>query len=191
MPGFRRFLSALTFYLYNSLVTHLPSYTIRRLYLQHILRIRIGKQTAVHMGCFFTGKQIVIGNNCVINRDCYLDGRMGIEIGNSVSLSPGTWIVSLTHDPQDAMFAAVGEKVIIGNHVWVGVQALILPGVTLAEGCVVGAGAVVTKSFEPYSIVAGVPAEKIGERNQELNYSLSYFPYFNTDILKLRNVGPR
>ncbi len=180
---FKPFLSAFTFYIYNNFVTDFPSYTVRHWYLRHVLRITVGKNTAVHMGCFITGKQITIGCNSVINRNCYLDGRGGVEIGDNVSISAETYIVSLTHDPQDATFAAVGKKVSICDYAWVGVRALILPGVTLAEGCVVGAGAVVTKSLEPYSIAAGVPARKIGERNRSLDYSLSYFPYFNTDIL--------
>jgi acetyltransferase-like isoleucine patch superfamily enzyme len=55
---------------------------------------------------------------------------------------------------------------------------MILPGVTIGEGAVVGAGAVVTKDVEPFSIVAGNPARRIGERNQDLNYRLKYDPRF-------------
>jgi maltose O-acetyltransferase len=68
------------------------------------------------------------------------------------------------------------------DYAWIGVRAIVLPGVTLHEGCVVGAGSVVTKDFERYSIVAGVPAKKIGERNPDLQYDLEYRPLFNTDV---------
>ena len=53
---------------------------------------------------------------------------------------------------------------------WIGAGATILKGVDIGEGAVVAAGAVVTKNVAPYSIVAGVPAKKIGERNKELDY---------------------
>ena len=66
----------------------------------------------------------------------------------------------------------------IGNRVWIGYRAMILPGVTIGEGAVVGAGAVVTKDVESFSIVAGNPARRIGERNQDLNYRLKYDPRF-------------
>lgn len=182
MAKIRPFLSAATIYIYNDFVTHWPSFSIRHLYLTRVLRIGLGKNSSVHMGCFFAGKQVEIGHNSVINRDCYLDGRVGVEIGDNVSVSPEVYIVSLTHDPQHSEFKTIGNKVILRDYVWVGARAMVLPGVVLSEGCVVGAGAVVTKSFESYSIVAGVPARKIGERSRNLNYSLRYFTYFDTDI---------
>ena len=70
----------------------------------------------------------------------------------------------------------------IGDHVWIGTGAIILPGVNLGEGCVVGAGSVVTRSVDPYVIVAGNPARMIKRRQQGLTYRTKYFPYFDTDI---------
>jgi len=61
--------------------------------------------------------------------------------------------------------------------VWIGYQAIILPGVEIGEGSVVAAGAVVTKSVEPFTIVAGVPARKVGDRNRALRYQLKYQPF--------------
>jgi maltose O-acetyltransferase len=178
-----KFIIAFLYYLYNSFITNIPCYFIRTFYLKNILRIKIGKKTYIHMGCFFTGNNIKIGNNTVINRNCFLDGRVGIEIGNNVSLSQDTYIISLDHDPQSETFETISAKVIIKDYVWTGMRCIILPGVTLGIGCIAGAGAVVTKSFEDFSIVAGNPARKIGTRNKNLKYNLSYNPYFNTDIL--------
>lgn len=136
----------------------------------------------MHMGCFITGKNISIGKNSVINRNCYLDGRFAIEIGNNVSLSPEVYILSLTHNVHDENFGTIGAKVVIEDYVWVGAKAILMPGIKLSEGCIVGAGAVVTNSFDKYSIIAGVPARKIGKRKVTPKYSLRYFPYFDTDI---------
>jgi acetyltransferase-like isoleucine patch superfamily enzyme len=174
---------AFLYYFYNNFVTHIPLYGVRHFYLRNVIRIRLGKKSAVHMGCFFTGRAISIGNNTVINRNCFLDGRKGIEIGNNVSLSPETCLISLSHDPSSPDFSTTGEKVVIEDYVWTGIRAMILPGVRLGRGCVAGAGAVVTKSQEDFSIVAGSPAKKIGRRNPDLRYDPSYFPFFNTDIL--------
>ncbi len=182
MKRIMKFFGALIFYLYNSIVTHLPSYAIRRVFLTGLLRIPIGKNASIHMGCFITGRRITIGSDTAINRRCTLDGRAGIRIGNSVSISPETVIISLTHDAQSKVFLVSGKPVTIEDFVWIGTRAMILPGVTLGTGCVVGAGSVVTKDVAPYDIVAGVPAQKIGERTRDLDYKAVYFPFFNTDI---------
>ncbi len=134
------------------------------------------------MGCFITGRNISIGDYTTINRNCYLDGRVGIKIGNSVSISPEVYILSLTHDAQNRNFVTVGKEVIIEDYVWLGARAIIMPGVKLGKGSIVGAGSVVTKDVEPYTIVGGIPAKKIGERTQDLDYKVVYFPYFNTDM---------
>lgn len=84
-----------------------------------------------------------------------------ISIGNGVVISHDVTIMdSDTHE----IIADTYEKTLpvhIGNHVWIGTRATILKGVSIGDGAIVAAGAVVTKDVEPYSIVAGVPAELI------------------------------
>ncbi|HFR4107065.1 TPA: DapH/DapD/GlmU-related protein, partial [Enterobacter asburiae] len=63
---------------------------------------------------------------------------------------------------------AESEKIIIGNDVWIGVNAIVMDGVTIGDGAVIGAGAVVTKDVQPYTIVGGVPAKFIRDR-QNIN----------------------
>lgn len=181
--GSKSFVVAVAYYLYNGFVTHFPSYKLRHLYLRNILKIQLGKESSVHMGCFFSGHLVKIGSNTVINRGCYLDGRVGVTIGNNVSISPCVHVLSLDHNPNSPTFDLISKPTIIDDYVWIGIRAVILPGIHLPKGCVVGAGAVVTKNPAPYDIVAGVPAKKIGIRNKDLKYTLRYFPYFNTDVL--------
>lgn len=184
MNKVRKFLRAFKFYLYNDWLTHFPSYTIRHFYLRKILRITIGKNTAVHMGCFFTGNNIFIGNNTVINRNCYFDGRAArLIIGNNVSISPEAYIITMSHSAKSEKFEAFSKEVVIEQYVWIGARAMILPGVMIKEGSVVGAMSLVNKTIPAYSIAAGVPAELVGQRTRPLNYELNYFPYFNTDIV--------
>ncbi len=178
----KAFLRALTFYGYNSFVSHVPVYGMRHWYLRNILKIAVGAHATVHMGCFVTGRRIAIGHDTVINRNSYLDGRGGLSIGSCVAVSPEAYIISLDHDPDSETFEAFPAPVVIEDFVWIGARAMILPGVKLGKGCVVGAGAVVTKQVDEFAIVAGVPAKVIGRRSGALDYSPRYAPYFNTDI---------
>jgi len=141
------------------------------------------------MEAFVTGDRINIGDNVVINRHVYLDGRIGLRIKNNVSISPEVYILSMEHDPNNPFFATRGGEVIIDDHVWIGARAIILPGVHIGEGAVVAAGAVVTRDVEPYQIVGGVPARLIAERSKDIQYRLKYFPWFDTDIQRDQNPG--
>jgi len=88
-------------------------------------------------------------------------------------------ILTLAHDPQDPEFSDKGGDVIIGDRVWIAYRATVLPGVTIGEGAVVAAGAVVASDVEPFTIVGGVPARRIGERNRAIQYRLDYSPFLN------------
>ena len=74
------------------------------------------------------------------------------------------------HKVNSSTFEGEHLPIVINDYVWVGVSAVILKGVTIGEGAVIAAGAVVTKNVEPYSIMGGVPAVVIGHRNKELDY---------------------
>jgi acetyltransferase-like isoleucine patch superfamily enzyme len=123
---------------------------------------------------------ITIGDHSIIGSRAVLDGRRGLSIGNNVNMSSEVMIFTLQHDYNDPIFSAVGESVTIEDHVWIGPRAIILPGVTIGEGAVVWAGAVVTKNVEAYTLVGWVPAKKIASRNKNINYLLNtdgYIPF--------------
>ena len=161
---------------------NVPSYRLRHWFLRSACSVSIGRGSSVHMGCFITGYNIKIGKHSVINRGVYLDGRAGVKIGNNVNVSHQVLIQSLSHDPQCVHFNCVVKPVVIGDYSWLGARALILPGVTVGEGAVVGAGAVVAKDVPPYSIVVGNPARIVKQRNKKLSYQPYYYPFFDTDI---------
>ena len=165
-------------FFYNSWIGRIPSRTVRHLFLRSWLG-GFGKGSGVQMGCRFqNGRKIFLGERNAINTGCYLDGRkFSIRTGSDVSIGPEATILTLGHDPQSPDFADAGGDVVIGSRVWIAYRAIILPGVTIGDGAVVAAGAVVTKDVAPYTIVAGVPARPVGERNRNLTYQVDYRPF--------------
>jgi len=176
--NFRIFAGSILAYSYNHLIGNLPSRQLRMAYLKAYLA-EIGTGTSVQMGCrFLNGRKVHLGSHNVINFGCLFDGRhYPIYTGANVSIGPEATILTLGHDPQSPHFNNKGGEIIIKDYVWIGYRALILPGITLGEGAVVGAGAVVTKEVEPYTIVGGNPAQFIKKRQTDLEYTLKYQPW--------------
>lgn len=177
----KRFLNALYWVSYDfrdalaEAIGRVPSHTARLWLYRGVLKVAIGTRSSVHRGCrFYLPSAVRIGSNSVINRDVLLDGRMGLAIGDNVSISEGVAIFTLEHDPNSAAFDSRGAAVQIEDFVFVGARAIVLPGVTVGRGAVVAAGAVVTRDVEPFVIVGGVPAKPIGQRTRDLRYQLDY-----------------
>jgi acetyltransferase-like isoleucine patch superfamily enzyme len=107
---------------------------------------------------------VVIGDHTRIGLHNTIIGP--VEIGNNVNLAQGITVTALNHNFSDTN-KRIDEQgvstnpVTIEDDVWVGANAVILPGVTIGEHCVVAAGAIVTKDVPPHSLVAGVPAKVI------------------------------
>ena len=177
-----RWKPALSFWLGNHLFMNWMPYGLRHRFLRRFCGLRLGAESSICMGCFITGDRIEIGSNTVINRFTYLDGRVSLKIGSNVNVSHYTLIQTLTHDPDNPDFVCLEKPVVIGDHAWIGARAIICPGVTIGEGAVVAAGAVVTRDVEPYTIVGGNPARYIRDRSRDLRYRSRYFPLFDTDI---------
>ncbi|NET01096.1 MAG: acyltransferase [Sphaerospermopsis sp. SIO1G1] len=165
-------------YFYNHILTNFPSRQLRLAYLKVYLS-QVGEGTSIQMKCrFLNGRKVYLGDRNVVNFGCLFDGRhYQIKTGTDVSIGPEATILTLGHDPQSPEFADKGGDVIIEDKVWIAYRAIILPGVKIGEGAVVGAGAVVTKDIEPYTIVAGNPARFVKKRNVDLKYSLNYQPW--------------
>jgi len=95
---------------------------------------------------------------------CYIQALNGIEFDEGVLFAPGVKIISANHDLRDLSKSIKANPIKIGKYCWIGANAVILPETELGEYTVVGAGAIVTKSFPPYCIIAGNPAKVIGYR---------------------------
>lgn len=166
-------------YLPNHVVNKMPSYTIRHAFYRYFLGIQIGKGSSIHMNTRVNRNNISIGCNSVINRNCYLDGRGGITIGDSVSISPEVHLITGSHLVDSSTFEYFTKDIRIDDYVWIGTRAIVLPGVHLGKGAVVASGAVVTSNVNPYEIVGGVPAKVIGKRQRDLKYTCNWFLPFD------------
>ena len=128
-----------------------------------------GDQLHVQRGAYLgTGRGIRIGNSSSIGIDCELHGPLCI--GSNVMIGSEVIIHTRNHR-SDALDVPIGEQgytesqeVVIEDNVWIGTRVIILPGVRIGEGSIVGAGAVVSKSFPAYSVIAGNPAQVVRSR---------------------------
>ena len=85
-----------------------------------------------------------------------------IRLGTPVFIAPGVGLITANHDLNNLSKSAEGKEIIIGSNCWIGMNAIILPGVELGDHTIVGAGAVVTKSFiQGKCVIAGNPAKVI------------------------------
>lgn len=129
---------------------------------------------------------VSLGDYSYVGGDCRL---MNVTIGKFVSIGPSVWIGGLPSHPlhlkstfpgfyqKDSSFYGIEPEydypesefkhVTIGNDVWIGARAMILDGVSIGDGAVIAAGAVVTKDVPPYAIIGGVPARVIKYRFSE------------------------
>jgi acetyltransferase-like isoleucine patch superfamily enzyme len=112
---------------------------------------------------------IEAGNDVAINRGVQFfpayHGNHHIRLGNDVYLAPNVCFFASGHDIND-LTRLVGDDIVIGDHVWIGANTIVLPGVTIGESSVIGAGSVVTKSIPPNSIAVGNPARVIRTKEQ-------------------------
>jgi maltose O-acetyltransferase len=107
------------------------------------------------------GADISIGNGTGIGPNCRIAG--GTAIGKGCCLAWDVVVLTYNHffEPNKIAYGKVKARVVIGDYVWIGARAIILPGVTIGDNVVVGAGSVVTKDVKPNMVIAGNPARKI------------------------------
>lgn len=112
------------------------------------------------------GYNIHVGNHFYANFNCTILDVCEVRIGENCLLGPDVHIYTATHplNPHERNTGAeYGKPVIIGNNVWIGGRAIIIPGVTIGDNVVIASGAVVTKNVPDHMIVGGNPARIINE----------------------------
>jgi maltose O-acetyltransferase len=126
-------------------------------------------------GCFYldlivwlNGDRIELGDRVGFNYGCYVNGYGGLRIGDRTSFGPYAMVHTANHeaDPGRPIVDQgwIAEPVEIGADCWIGMGACILPGVRIGDGCIVGAGSIVTRDLEPSCVAVGNPARPIRSR---------------------------
>jgi acetyltransferase-like isoleucine patch superfamily enzyme len=118
-----------------------------------------------------------IGDGVFIGENCLIDAIGGFQLGNCCALASNTTVITLDHHYKSTESIPWGDEriikpVVIEDYVWIGMNASILPGVTIGEGAIVGLGAVVPKDVPPLAIVVGNPARIVAYRDEK-QYSQS------------------
>lgn len=123
---------------------------------------------------FNNPESVILGKNIHIGRGFFIRAEGGLYIGENTHISRNLMLYTHNHNyegtrlPYDNSF--IFKPVKIGKNVWVGTNVIILPGSTIGDGCIVGAGSVVSGNFEDLCIIGGNPARKINYRD-ESHYS--------------------
>ena len=149
---------------------HLPGY-----YLSNKLRgWFMGFYLKEHGNKFLLNKEVIIespqniyiGNDVRINARCWISGGGGLTIEDNVLIGPLVIIHTANHMFEDTNTSIssqghIKKPVVIKKNSWIGASSIILPGTSIGENCIIGAGSVVTKDTDSFSVYAGNPAKKI------------------------------
>ncbi|MDP3274401.1 MAG: acyltransferase [Deltaproteobacteria bacterium] len=138
----------------------------------HPENITLGRNVYVGHYAILKGyykNELRVGDGTWIGQQCFFHAAGGLTIGCNVGIGPGVKIITSVHDEvgrgMPILHAPVTfAPVVIEDDADIGINATILPGVTIGRGALVGAGAVVNRDVPPYAIVAGIPAKILRER---------------------------
>lgn len=136
------------------------------------LGVKMGIQARISSDIKVVGdyKNLILEKNAEINAGCFLLAKDKIILGQNSTLAYNVSILTSAnpngpHNKLSKVYPKVQAPVIIGKNTWIGASAIILPGITIGNFCVVAAGSVVTKDVPDYTVVAGVPAKIIKKLN--------------------------
>ncbi|MEO6981442.1 MAG: acyltransferase [Mucilaginibacter sp.] len=167
-----------SFELLAALIFALPRHNLFNVFKANFLRLlgsKIGRRITFYPGIKISpGNHLKLGDQVDLAWGVLITTAGGVEIGDRTLVGYNTMIFSANHVVPpgiEKIFYAghAKKKVSIANDVWIGAGCIILPGVTVGEGAIIGAGSVVTKDVKPYTLVGGVPARLIKNRNETDN----------------------
>ena len=157
-----------------NLILRLPSRRLRDAFIRSVLRWPMGDDVHIGRGVTLQGTSgITLGSRVFIHRHSELDLRGGLSIGDDVSIAPHCRILTADHDADSPTREYRERPVVIGNRTWLGTGACLLPGTTVAEGTVVGAGAVAHGTLDEFSIYVGNPARRVRDRARDAQLRLA------------------
>lgn len=131
--------------------------------------LRVGRSGVLRDQQFTSGHRVSIGDNSFVNIGCLFDSAAPISIGDDVHVGPGVALLTSAHDIGPASRRAGTNSprpITVHDGVWIGARATIMPGVTVGQGCVIAAGAIVTKDADPNGVYAGTPARRIRDAQE-------------------------
>jgi len=138
---------------------------------EHPDGVSVGRRTSILENVLINANRgsVVVGNNSWLGPYCLLYGNGDIRIGDGVLIAGHTSINTVSHHAErvDIPISEQGTEiapVVIHDDVWIGLNAVILQGVTIGRGAIIGAGAVVTRDIPAWSVVRGVPAKVVRSR---------------------------
>lgn len=152
----------------------IPSHRIRHFMLKNVLLMQIHPDAIIYGGFEIRSPWNIKLGRVVVGVNALLDGRNGIIMEDDVCLAQEVMIFTEQHDLNDEYFRCnqKGGAVLIKRHAWISSRTTILPKITVEEGAVLVSGAVATKNLLAFGVYGGIPAKKISERNNNLNYEL-------------------
>lgn len=127
---------------------------------------KIGRSVKIKSGLIVepigASSNITIGEDSFLNTSVRLASRAGIDIGSNCAIGPSVSFETVNHVMGDnSKWTTTSDAIKIGNNVWIGAGAIILPGITISDNAIIAAGSVVTRDVKSQSTVAGVPAKEI------------------------------
>ena len=141
-------------------------YWVPKFLRQKIYRIAgiVTHSSNINPRCYFSTNKVQIGKGCYVNYFCYFDASDYITIDDRTHIAMKCSFITSSHEIGNKECRAglnTTAPIHVGKGVWIGANATILPGVTIEDGCIIAAGAVVNKNCEANSLYAGVPAIRI------------------------------
>lgn len=160
----KRFLWAIV---WTSFARYTPRWCLNgwRCFLLRIFGAKVGKRCRIYgSATIWQPANLEVGDDCWIDECTKIYCVEKIKIGGNSVVSAGAFLCGAGHDVTSPRFELVAKPIVIGECVWIASNSIVLPGVTIGDGAVVAAGAVVTSDIAPWTIVGGNPSRVIKKR---------------------------
>lgn len=136
-----------------------------RAFLLRMFGAKVGKAVHVYPGVkVWAPWNLDLKDQCGIASGVTLYSQGKITVGVKAVISQGSYLCAGTHDYNDPGFPLITKPITVGDHVWIAAESFIHPGVTLGEGCVIGARSVVTRDMPAWMVCSGNPCQPLKER---------------------------